>query len=443
MEKVAKGSPSCRSPVPDRYQTSLFGSSGDPGGGQPPGPPPGTPLAARVRPRTLADIAGQEHLTGPDGPLGKAIAQGSLPSVILWGPPGTGKTTLAGLLAEAIGARLVPLSAVSSGVADLRRAIDEARRLRHQGQRTVLFIDEIHRFNKAQQDAILPAVEDGTVILIGATTENPSFEVNHALLSRTRVLPLRPLDPPALVRLMERALAIDELLAAAGVRVPAVVLDQIAESSRGDARYALTTLELAIQGATPGSTITQADVTRALSTRPQGYDPAGDARYDTISAFIKSLRGSDPDAAVYYLARMLDAGEDPLFIVRRLVVFAAEDVGLADPHALVLATACQQAVHFVGMPEGYLPLAETVLYLALAPKDNRALVAYHAALEEVRRGAEDAVPLHLRNAPTSLMRELGYGAGYRYSHDDPGPQQYLPDRLAGRTFFPRQGDERA
>jgi putative ATPase len=404
--------------------------------------PPDAPLAARMRPRSLDEVVGQEAAIGPGSAVRRALAAGYLPSLILWGPPGCGKTTIARLLAREVAARFVQVSAVASGVGELRAIIEEARRARSVGVRTVLFIDEIHRFNKAQQDVVLPAVEDGGLVLIGATTENPSFEVVAPLLSRMRVLRLEPLSPEALGALIDRALTDPGRgLGAFGLTLDREARQVLIAGAGGDARVALTALELAAYAARGSgrSGITAEDVKAALLDRRPGYDKAGDAHYDTISAFIKSLRGSDPDAALYWLARMLEAGEDPLFIVRRMVIFAAEDVGLADPQALVIATACQQAVHFVGMPEGFLPLAETALYLALAPKSNSALRSYARAREAARTTAHLPVPLHLRNAVTGLMRAMGYGQGYRYPHDEPrhvaAGERYLPEELGAQRFY--------
>jgi len=404
--------------------------------------PPGAPLAARMRPRNFDEYVGQEHLVGEGRILRRLAESDSLPSMILWGPPGTGKTTLARILARMSKAAFVPLSAVSSGVADLRRVTAEAReRLRAGLGRTVLFIDEIHRFNKAQQDAILPFVEDGTVTLIGATTENPSFEVIGPLLSRSRVFALKQLEPDDIARILRTALEDQERgLAQSDVTVEDDAIEALAASVGGDARIALNALEAAVLNAetTQHRRVTVADVEEALQHRTYLYDKQGDAHYDTISAFIKSVRGSDPDAALYWLARMIEAGEDPLFIVRRMVILASEDVGLADPMALVVATSCQQAVHFIGMPEGFFPMAETAIYLSLAPKSNSVLTSYTAALRDVEATRNDPVPLHLRNAVTGLMRQMGYGRGYKYAHDYAGhvvEQQHLPDKLAGRTYY--------
>jgi putative ATPase len=411
-------------------------------------PLPSAPLAARVRPRSFEEYAGQEHLVGEGRMLRRLVESDQLPSMILWGPPGTGKTTLARIIARNTNATFVPVSAVSAGVADLRKAVAEAgERLQSGLGRTVLFIDEIHRFNKAQQDAILPFVEDGTVTLIGATTENPSFEVIGPLLSRSRVFALRQLEPDDIAGIVRKALADDERgLRRSGVAVDDEAVEALAASVGGDARIALNAIEAAVVAARArdgdGATVGVEDVEEALQHRTYLYDRQGDAHYDTISAFIKSLRGSDPDAALYWLARMIEAGEDPLFIVRRMVILASEDVGLADPQALVVATACQQAVHFIGMPEGFFPMAETALYLALAPKSNSVGSAYGAALSDVQATRNEPVPLHLRNAVTGLMRQMGYGKGYKYAHDYEGhtvEQQHLPDRVAGHRYY-RAGD---
>jgi putative ATPase len=406
------------------------------------------PLAARMRPRSFDEYVGQEHLVGEGHILRRLAGSGALPSMILWGPPGTGKTTLARIIAAATNEAFVPISAVSAGVADLRRVVAESRERLRAGQgRTVLFIDEIHRFNKAQQDAILPFVEDGTITLIGATTENPSFEVIGPLLSRSRVFALKQLEPESIERIVRNALADEERgLGVSGVAVDNDALVSLAASVGGDARIALNAIEAAVLAAASrgeGTRVAVADIEEALQHRTYLYDRAGDAHYDTISAFIKSLRGSDPDAAMYWLARMIEAGEDPLFIVRRMVILASEDVGLADPMALLVATACQQAVHFIGLPEAFYAMAETALYLALAPKSNTTGAAYSAALRDVEATRNDPVPLHLRNAVTGLMKQMGYGQGYKNAHDYPGgrvEQQHLPDRVAGHTYY-RAGDQ--
>jgi putative ATPase len=401
------------------------------------------PLAARMRPRDLDEYVGQPQLVGAGRVLRKAIDAGQLPSMILWGPPGTGKTTLAAIAARRTKARFISLSAVSAGVADLRRVIQEARDLRRAtGERTVVFIDEIHRFNKAQQDAVLPFVEEGDITLIGATTENPSFEVISALLSRSRVFVLQPLSEDDVRVIVQRALA-DPRGLAGTVDLAPDALESLVVIANGDARIALNTLELASDAQAPDAKglrhVDLAAVKDALQRRSLIYDRAGDAHYDTISAFIKSIRGSDPDGSLYWLVRMIDAGEDPMFIARRLVILAGEDVGLADPQALVIASAAQQAVHLIGMPEGYFPLAEATVYLSLAPKSDSLKRSAGALMADVEGSRADPVPLHLRNAPTGLMRGLGYGKGYRYAHDAPehfDPEEtFLPESLKGRRYY--------
>ena len=388
---------------------------------------PDAPLASRIRPHRFEELVGQGQVVET---LRSLATSGHLPSIILWGPPGSGKTTLAAILAEATGSRFVAISAVTAGVADLRRVVGEAREMRRAGRRTILFIDELHRFNKAQQDAILPHVEDGTLTLIGATTENPSFEVIAPLLSRSRVFRLEALERDDLEQVLSRGL--DDLHA----EIEDEALAGLLEASRGDARVALNALEAA--SALSDHKVTLTAVEQAMQNTHLLYDRAGDMHYDIVSALIKSVRGSDPDAAVYWLARMLEAGEDPNFVARRLVILASEDVGLADPMALPVAVAAQQAAHFIGMPEAMFPLTEAALYLARAPKSNSAGRAYGAAREAIEETGNLPVPLHLRNAVTGLMRSMGYGRGYQYAHDHPGgvaEQQHLPDGLEGRTFF--------
>jgi putative ATPase len=405
----------------------------------------GQPLAERMRPRTLAEFVGQEQLLGPGKLLRRALDAKALPSLILWGPPGTGKTTLGRLLAGEAGARFVPLSAVMAGVKDLREAVAEAAQVRDQrNERTVLFVDEIHRFNKAQQDALLPHVESGTVVLIGATTENPSFEVNAALLSRAKVVVLKSLSEPDLRLVLDRALGDAERgLGKEALEVPDEVRDLIAREARGDARRALATLEAAAAIAADGAAggpklLTPATVEEALQKRTLLYDKGGDEHYGVVSAFIKSLRGTDPDAAVYWMTRMLEAGEDPMFVLRRMVIFAAEDVGNADPQALAVAVSAMNAFRFIGLPEGVLPMTQAVLYLATAPKSNTALTSYSAAKADVDARGALPVPGHLRNAATPLQKSLGWSAGYQYPHDFAGHyvrEQYLPDALAGRRYY--------
>jgi putative ATPase len=396
------------------------------------------PLAERLRPSALDDMVGQQHLIGEDKILRRLIESDQLSSAILWGPPGTGKTTLAQVIASSTECHFVAFSAVLHGVKEVRELVAQAKKERdYYGRRTLLFIDEIHRFNKAQQDALLPWVERGDIILIGATTENPSFEVNSALLSRSRVFVLEPLEPDDIRRLLDRALTTPEGLGQRSLQAEDQALELLADIAHGDARIALNTLEVAA-ATLRGQVLTTKEIEAALQRGPLLYDKGAEEYYNVISAFIKSMRGSDPDAAVYWLARMIEAGEDPLFIVRRLVIFAAEDIGNADPRALQVAIATQQAVHFVGMPEGRIPLAQAVTYLATAPKSNAAYMAIGEAQAEVRQSGALAVPAHLRNAPTKLMKELGYGKDYQYAHnqdDTVVTQGHLPDNLAGTRYY--------
>ncbi|PID39317.1 MAG: AAA family ATPase [Proteobacteria bacterium] len=402
----------------------------------------GQPLAVRQRPRRLEEFVGQRHLLGEGKLLERALAAGELPSLLLWGPPGTGKTTLAKLLASQAKARFITLSAVGSGVRELRESVAKAAEDRDvYGRRTVLFIDEIHRYNKAQQDALLPHVEDGTVVLIGATTENPAFEVNSALLSRVRVLRLFALEAADLRVLLDRALEQDQQLRKREVSVGEEHRAAIAAAAGGDARRALTTLEVAVSLAGQGSALSRGHVEEALQGRQLSYDKGGDEHYAVVSAFIKSMRGSDPDAAVYYMARMLEAGEDPRFVLRRMVIFASEDVGNADPRALSVAVAALQAYELVGLPEGTLAMTQACTYLACAPKSNSALTTYAAARAAVQRRGSLPVPAKLKNAVAGLARaniEREAGAAYRYPHDYGDhfvPEHYLPAELQGQRYY--------
>ena len=402
------------------------------------------PLAARMRPHNFDEFVGQEHIVGKGRVLRKSIEADQLPSMILWGPPGSGKTTLGYVIANVTKSHFSPLSAVNAGVADLRRIVNEARRRRRlTGQRTILFIDEIHRFNKTQQDVILPYVENGVVILIGATTENPSFEVISALLSRSRVFSLNALTDVEVRLIVERAIKDeDKGLGKFKVELAEDALGHLVIMANGDARVALNALEMATRATAPDTDgyrrLDLKTIEEALQHRALLYDKAGDQHYDLISALHKSLRGSDADAALYWLGRMVEAGEDPLYIVRRLVRFASEDVGMADPQALVVAVAAQQAVHFIGMPEGNLALAEAVTYLATAPKSNSLYEAYSKVQQDVERSRNEPVPLHLRSPVTKLMQDSGYGKGYKYAHDYPDhfvEQQNLPDMIKGKRYY--------
>ena len=388
------------------------------------------PLAERLRPKSLEEVIGQDHLTGHGGPLRTAVEKGRLGAVVLWGPPGTGKTTLARALASQMEGEFVPLSAVTSGVKDVRAALDAAReRLKYEGRGTILFVDEVHRFNKAQQDALLPSLEEGLVDFVGATTENPSFEVVAPLLSRSRVLRLQPLSEGDLASLLGRGQQ------ALGLEVSPEARPYLLQLSAGDGRRLLNALEAAAAAASSGR-VEVADVEGAVGEKSLRY--GWEEHYDVVSAFIKSVRGGEPDAALHYLARMIEAGEDPVFIARRLVILASEDIGNADPDGLPLAVAAAQAVQLVGMPEGRIPLAQATTYLASASKSNASYVGINKALDDIRRGLVPEIPMHLRNAVTGLMRDEGYGASYRYAHDDEPEgmnDRYLPDELTGRVYY--------
>ena len=400
---------------------------------------PAQPLAARMRPRTLDEYVGQQHLLAPGMPLRESIERGSVSSMVFWGPPGTGKTTLARLVARYTDREFVSFSAVTEGVPRVREIVREAEDRRDTGRGTILFADEIHRFNKAQQDAFLPHVEAGTITLIGATTENPSFEIVGALLSRVRVFVLRPLAPADVEGLVRRALGDAERgLGAMGLTTDDEAIELLATESDGDARRALTVLEAAADHVGAGGHLTADVVRQAAQLRFSHYDKGGEETYNILSAFHKSLRGSDPQAALFWMARMLEGGQDPMVIFRRAIAMAAEDIGLADPEALKLAVAARDAFHMLGAPEGYLPMSQMVIYLATAPKSNSSKVALDAAMTAAQEHPAAQVPLHVRNAPTKLMKELGYHEGYQYAHAVPEayiPQEYLPEALAGSAFY--------
>ena len=399
------------------------------------------PLAARLRPAALDEVVGQQHLIGPGKVLRRIIEQDALSSMIFWGPPGVGKTTLAGVIANQTRATFINFSAVTSGIKEIRTVMQQAEDNRRFGEKTIVFVDEIHRFNKAQQDAFLPFVEKGSIILIGATTENPSFEVNGALLSRCRVFVLKALTEDDLMQLLHRALTSPKGFGGQKVVIAEDVLRLIANFANGDARMALSTLEMAVlNGRLEGdtTTVTAEDVEQCTSRKSLLYDKSGEEHYNLISALHKSMRNSDPDAAVYWLARMLEAGEDPLYIARRVTRFAAEDVGLADPRALQLAVAAYQACHYIGMPECSVHLTEAVVYLSLAPKSNALYMAYEHAKKDALTQLDEPVPLHIRNAVTKLMQEVGYGKGYQYAHDTADKltdMRCLPDSLLGAEYY--------
>jgi putative ATPase len=421
-----------------KKQASLFGKESKRGRERE------APLADRMRPKTLEEFVGQEHLLGPGKILRQAIESDHLPSMILWGPPGSGKTTLAMMIASTTGAQFLAFSAVLSGVKEIKEVIEEAdEEWRYRKRKTILFVDEIHRFNKAQQDAFLPHVENGTIILIGATTENPSFEVISPLLSRSKVFTLNPLTEEQIEIILKRGLEDEKRgLGQYPTVIEAEVMRGIGRMANGDARIGLNTLEMVVLTTPPDADgvrrIQQKNLEEALQKKSFLYDKSGEEHYNLISALHKSLRGSDPDAALYWLGRMMEAGEDPLYIARRMIRFASEDVGMADPQALQVAVSAMEAFHFIGLPEGCLALAQAAVYLATAPKSNSLYTAYQWAQKDVRESENMPVPLHIRNAPTSLMEELGYGKGYKYPHDYPDhfvEEDYLPENLRGRTYY--------
>lgn len=416
----------------DKFSESIFGSGE--------GAPQEAPLADRMRPRNFDEFVGQRHLVSQGKLIEKIRRSKKLPSLILWGPPGSGKTTLARLLADVSDAHFVSFSAVLSGVKEVREVVEDAKRRRQIEKRaTVLFVDEVHRFNKAQQDAFLPHVEDGTLVFIGATTENPSFEVIAPLLSRCQVITLTPLDDEDISKILDRALQDEGRgLGKRHLTLEADARALIIDSANGDARRALNALETSASFVPDGAVISAQEAAEAIQKRRLRHDKSGEDHYNVVSAFIKSMRGSDPDAAIYWLARLLDAGEDPRFIARRMIIFASEDVGNADPVALMTAVAVAQAVEHVGMPEAAINLAHACTYLASAPKSNASYMALNKAREEIEKSGTLEVPLHLRNAPTKLMKKLGYGEEYKYPHDFPGAfvkQQYLPDKIKNKRFY--------